>query len=276
MKCQGLVKKENKRGQKITALCGHELEETAIFCPVCGEPTAALKTGLSAYQNLKESWNTFMAVKGKFLGFAVFMILVPLLINIAGFLLVKDSYLQTNLFLLFSLPLLLIPFSLPGPYSGNPMSIKSYLRHLAYYPNYLFFIFLSILYFFVLKVVCTGFLLNLATDPILNLVRLILIIYWLVIISPAPLLMARKKINPVQAVITCYQAGDQTRWQQFYLLLCLLLINILGAALAGLGLLVTLPFTYFTLEKYFLSMKDYKLFDIKAGRYRAQAEKKLP
>ncbi|MBN1949459.1 MAG: hypothetical protein JW784_06915, partial [Candidatus Cloacimonetes bacterium] len=176
----------------------------------------------------------------------------------------------------FSLPLLIIPFSLPGPFSGNPMTIRSYFRHLGYYPNYLFFIFLSILYFFVLKVVCTGYLLNLATDPILNLVRLILIIYWLVIISPTPLLMARKKINAVQAIIICYKAGDQTRWQQFYLLLLLLLINILGAALAGLGLLITIPFTYFALEKYFLSMENYKLFEVKAGRYRTQTEKKLP
>jgi len=112
-----------------------------------------------------------------------------------------------------------------------------------------------------LKVICTGFLLKVATDPILHLVRFILVIYWLAIIMPAPLLILKNGITPLKAVTVSYKAGSETRWQHFFLLLFLFLINLLALIPAGLGLFFTLPLSYRMIYHYYNKMADYKLFD---------------
>jgi hypothetical protein len=38
-------------------------------------------------------------------------------------------------------------------------------------------------------------------------------------------------------------------------------MNIIGAAMAGFGLLITIPFTYILIEKYYHSLDEFELFD---------------
>jgi hypothetical protein len=60
-----------------------------------------------------------------------------------------------------------------------------------------------------------------------------------------------------------YKGGKETRWQQFFTYVILLLINVLGAIPLGLGLLVTIPYSFAVLERYFNQMDKLNLFPTK-------------
>lgn len=273
MKCKGTIIEKKTLGRKAERLCNTELAEHQIFCHVCGTAGKALSTGLSARQNRLEAWREFKAVKSKYYAFAIFMILA--VFSLIGLSVIWGArhFLYNNLALLFIVPLALIPFSFEENFLQNHFTIGMYFKHLKYYPKFFLFVFINIIWFIFLKILCTGAFLNIATDPILHEVRLILVLYWLVIMSPAPILMIRRKMNPLKAMIKCYKATAETRWQQFFILSYLFIINLIGLAAAGLGLLVTIPFSYILLERYYLRMEEYELFETDGRGYHVQKEK---
>jgi len=269
MKCKGMKKEKTKNGKKIEVKCNTELDQHAIFCHVCGEPTGALSGPLSAKKNYKEVWNKFNANKSKYYPFAIFIILTSFLLIYLGVFFSDnlaesfkvDHYIFTNLMLLILVPFTLIPFSFEENFLKKPFTISMYLKGLKYYPQFFLLVLVNILYFLVLKILCTGYLLGITVDPILHPVRLILVLYWITITFPTVFLIIRKKMNPIKAVISCYKASAETRWQQFFIVFRLFVMNIIGALLAGLGLLVTIPFSYILLEKYYMSLDEFELFD---------------
>ncbi len=266
-KCKGtLVIKQN--GKKIKKKCNYELSEYDIFCPVCGEPTDALSKDLSAKQNIKEVWKEYNPIKAKYFAFSIFMLFTAFLLIFLSFLLKEqissllhiNVYFTENILYLITIPLALIPFASEENFIKNPLTIGEQIKNLKYYPKMFLFVFFNLLYFFLLKVICAGYLLNVLVDPILHIVRLILVIYWLVIVMPAPLLITRLNMNPVTAIIKSYKASAETRWQQFFILIYLFLINVLGFATIA-GSLISIPLSYILIEKYYFAMNKFKLFD---------------
>ncbi len=265
MKCKGKIKEKNRFGKVIKRTCGEKLSEHAIFCHVCGEPTGALSHSLSCKANWRETWNEFKNRKAKFFPFAIFIILTAfLLVGLSVYFgsvnYFNNNYFFINLFLLVTVPLVLIPLSFKKESYSNYFTIKQYFTNLKYYFKFFLFTLINILYFFLLKIICTGYLLNIAIDPILHIVRLVMVLYWIAIVVPAPILMIRKFVNPIRAIVVSYKAGKETRWQQFFLAIRIVLVNAIGAAFVGLGLLVTIPLSYLQLEKYYSKMEEYELF----------------
>jgi hypothetical protein len=273
MRCKGNIVEKNFWGKTRQYACNEQLAEHQIFCHKCGTSTKALNTDLSFSQNRRETWAEFTKIKAKYYTFAIFLIVI--VFSLLGLSIIYGSkyYWYNNLALLFIIPFALIPFSFPPDFMKSPFKIKFFFSHLKYYPIFWFFTLMNILFYFFLKIICTGFLLNLATDPILHWVRLILAIYWIVIVMPAPLLIIRRKMNPIKAIIICYKAGSETRWQQFFVLLYLLAINFVGLLPFGLGLLVSIPFSYVLIERYYQKMEEYELFDTQGRGYHVQKEK---
>ncbi len=269
MKCRGRIKEKTKNGKTIERTCNNKLEEHQIFCDKCGEPTGALSGPLSARQNYKEVWDQFKKVKSKFYPFAIFIILTSYLLialeAVFGKTLAEavniDHYLLSNIIFLVIIPLALIPFGMKEKFMENPFSVKAYLKGLKNYPKYFLLTLVYILFFFVLKVLCAGFLLGISIDPILHPVRFILVLYWITIMLPSPILITRKNVNIFQAVVRCYKASMETRWQQFFLVLQIAGINVLGAALAGLGLLYSIPLSYVLVERYYQKLDEFRLFE---------------
>lgn len=270
MRCKGKITEKKKNGRTIEKTCNYELSKHAIFCPVCGQPTQALSGPLSAKKNHKSSWNSYKEKKSQYYPLAIFLIFVvflPLLLvsiyndNIAK-LVNLTAYLVNNLTLLLLVPLSLLPFASSRDFIEHPLTIKNYFRNFKYYFHYLGLVLITILYFFILNVLCTGYLLNIMTDPILHPVRLILVLYWLVNILPAPLLIARKNMNPLRAIYVSHKASKETRWQQFFLILIVAFYNIIGLAIIGIGLIATIPYSYVIIEKYYQKMDEFELFDI--------------
>lgn len=260
MRCKGTIKTKNKLGKNIIQQCGNKLDDHTIFCPVCGEPTGALKNELSAFTNLKEAWQQFWPQKSSYFAFALLMILVAICPIALSVYFAEGNYWLTNLFLLFTVPLALIPLASDKDFLKQGLTPASFLKHLKYYPRFWLFTLMNIAWFLLINILCTGFLLNVATDPILHPARLILVLYWLAIVMPIPFLISRLKFNPFSALKIAYKACAETRWQHFFLLLFIVLINIIGVALIGIGLLVTIPFSYILLDRYFLHLEEFELF----------------
>jgi len=261
MKCSGIVKEKNKLGKQVTRICSEKLDDHEIFCHVCGRPTSALSTDLSARISIKETWKSFNKVRKNSYLFAIVMVIL-LAITIYLSVLTSNNYLYNNLVLLIMTPLLLLPLSGKDDLTVEQLTPGSYFRKIKNYPVFFVFVLINILYFLLIKIICTGYLLGLATDPILHLVRLVLVVYWIVIVTPVPFLMIRKKMNPLRALYTAYKAGDETRWQQFHLILGAAVAVVFGGLVFLVGLLVAIPFFYFVLENYYKRMDKYHLFDI--------------
>ncbi len=269
MKCNGMRKEKTKNGRKIDVRCNTELDKNAIFCKVCGQSTGALSGPLSAKVNYQEVWGKFKPIKSQYYSFSIFIVLTSFLLIGLGIFFSKDlaeslkidHYLFINLMLLILVPLTLVPFSFQENFIEYPFKISMYFNSLKYYPKFFLLVLVNILYFLLLKILCTGYILGITVDPILHPVRFILVLYWITITFPAVLLITRKKMNPLKAVVSCYKASAETRWQQFFIMFRLFLMNIIGAAFAGLGLLVTVPFSYILIERYYQSLNEYELFE---------------
>ena len=269
MKCKGKIKEKTKKGRTVERDCNNKLTEYQIFCDKCGEPTGALSGPLSAKQNYKEAWDQFNKVKSKFYPFSIFIILTAFLLIGLGILFSKnlaeifkiEQYLFTNLMLLILVPFVFIPFGFKEDFVINHFTIGRYFRGLKYYPQFFLLTLVNILYFTLLKVICTGYKLGITIDPILHLVRLVLVLYWITIVFPSVILIIRKRVNAFKAIVLCYKASAETRWQQFFLVVRIFLYNVLGAALAGLGLLVTIPLSYVIIEKYYEKLDEFELFE---------------
>ncbi|MFA5498263.1 MAG: hypothetical protein WC327_01815 [Candidatus Cloacimonadia bacterium] len=250
---QKRVRKARKK-DTVCQKCQIKLEAEQLFCFECGEPTSVLRDDLSALNNIKEVWSKFKGVKGSYFPFSIFYIIVILLPLFAIIFLTHNNYWLNNLSLLIFLPLVFIPFNFDfNDESGSGM-IGRYFRSLAKYPTLFLFTLFNILFLLILKYVCTS------VDPILNLVRLIMVLYWLSVVVPLPFVLLRKGLSPLKALKVTYKGGKETRWQQFFTYLLLALINIAGLIPIGLGLLVTIPFSYAVLERYYLQMDKYNLF----------------
>ena len=111
-----------------------------------------------------------------------------------------------------------------------------------------------------MKIINTGFILNIATDPLLHFARLILVVYWITIVFPVPLMIVRRRMNPFSAIKVAYYKTQETRWQQFFTLFFILVINAAGLALIGVGLIVSLPLSYILIERYYRQMDEFELF----------------
>jgi len=301
MKCSGMKKEKTKNGKKIEIKCNTELDKHAIFCKVCGRPTGALSGPLNAKKNYQKIWKEYKPITSKYYAFSIFLILTFfLMMGLGIFFRVDlaesfkmDLYLFTNLLLLVLVPFILIPFSFDENYTQNSFTISMYFKALINYPKYFLLVLVNILYFLILKILCTGYLIGITVDPILHPVRFILVLYWITITFPSVFLIIRKNMNPIKAVMVCYKASAETRWQQFFIVFGLFIMNFIGAAIivlglfiiniiiaaianqellgnyvliigfaiAGLGLLVSLPFTYILMEKYYQSLDEFELFE---------------
>lgn len=268
MKCKNLVKEKTNNGRTIERKCNNELSEKDIFCDVCGQATVALKTGLNAKVNFNEIRQEAKTVRSNYYKFNLF-ILIGIILPIAAVIVFQkslaeffgiDLYLFQNLSMLFLVPFILIPFSFEAGFSKAAFTVKNYFVGLKHYPTFFLFTAISILFFFVLKILCTGYLIGVTVDPILHPVRFVLVIYWIIIMFPAPLVIIRKEVNAFKAVKMCYVASAETRWQQLFTVSYVVGVNILGTLALGLGLLHTISLSYMIIEGYFARLDEYDLF----------------
>jgi hypothetical protein len=260
MKCKGRLKDKKVSKLKNGSTCNAVLDDHAIFCSVCGTTTEALQNELSARKVFKGQIKDYREKGMKFSVPGILLMVLTLVLFYSVFFLTAKMYYVTNLILLFLIPFMLIPFTFKWEDNRVEFSLSNYLSALRYYPLLWLFTLLNVVYYFLLKILCTGYLLTVATDPILHLVRLVLAIYWLAVIFPVPYIIINKKISLLRALKISYQAGAETRWQHFYLLLFVIFLNLVAIIPLGFGLIFTLPFSYQVIYKYSANMDQFELF----------------
>ena len=255
--------KKKIRKELVCDKCLKDLQPNQLYCLECGQATAVLSEELSARKNWQATWSEYKNRKGEnypFVIFFFFIIILPLFTilfapQILNLFQSINSFLFSNIFLLFALPLVFIPFSVPLMTEKTKITIRKYFQSFKFYPRMFTFVLINIAYFLLLK------LITMSVDPILNIVRLILVLYWLAIMVPYPHLLLRKSVNPFKGLIIVYKAGKETRWQQFFTYVYLFIINVLGLVALGIGLLVTIPYSIAVIERYYLQMDKLGLFN---------------
>jgi len=266
MKCNGIIKVKGSMGKVRRVKCNTVLDEHAIFCPVCGTETPALKNDLNGKKVFLDAWRKRNEIFHQWFPFSLIFGLIIGALIATSVVFGHAHYWLNNLYLLFVVPLALVPLTFSQDAESTP-GFSAYFAALRYYPRLWVFTLFNILFFFVVKVLCTGFLLNVEIDQTLHLVRLILCIYWPVVMLPVVYLIAQRKMPVLRAMRVAYKAGKETRWQQFYVMLYSLLLNVLGAALAGVGLAYTLPIGYRAISNYCIRMEEYELFEDTRGNH---------
>lgn len=144
------------------------------------------------------------------------------------------------------------------PAPGYRLEWRELLSSYRNYPRYLALALICVLYYLLIYIICFG-LPRFGSDPILRLVWLVLVNYFVAIILPVPVLMERLKISAVKAFLLSYRHLHAVRWQIYLLALSLAVLNLLALAALIVPLLVTLPFSWFVIRDYTDRLLAYEL-----------------
>jgi len=249
--------------------CSHCNEKLAIhdlWCIKCCKQTELIAKDLSAIKNLNASWKNYKPYEGVNLpvgiwatltGFLPMLILIWLLnhtlpaIGLWPFL-----ALQTVVWTLF-LPVLFVPFHAVCKSDGYKITVRDFFQSFTSYFRYLLFSLISVFFYLAIFLICQG-------DPILNLVWLVLVLYWVAIVLPVPVIMERYNLNAFQAVKLSYKYLGDLRWNIFLMALILASANVLALLLLIIGLAVVLPFTWFAVRDYVDKLIENEVIEVKA------------
>ncbi|MDD4100489.1 MAG: hypothetical protein PHT47_05290 [Candidatus Cloacimonetes bacterium] len=254
--------------------CNARLAAHDLWCVSCGSQSPAVKTDLASMPVLKNTWSSLSGHWSEFVpvsGLSIILGIIPMaaITYILSFVIslenMNDIQYLLNLLIksvLFSifLPFVLIPFSLfdsPQSYSLKRVSITTVFSS---YGRYFVFSLINALFFALVHVVCFG-LPGFASDPILRLVWIVLLNYWIAIVLPAPVLMETQGLSPFKAITKSYRHFHDVRWNIYLLSLVLSVLNLLAFGLAIFPLLFTLPLSYFAVRDYTLKLIEFELLE---------------
>lgn len=238
--------------------CGNLLQTNEIYCKHCGLQTPLIEKHLAFLDTVKSAWRTFKA--RAFLGFGILYSLLAILPLIVVGILVSDNYWLLNLWLVVWLPMALVPFAGWREWLEYRYSISMYISDLRTYPTFLGFSIIAVVAMIPVKIICSPMpLFYYPHGPILNLVQVVLFFWWISILIPVPMIMIRDGYNPLQAIILAYRKARELRWQIFFLYMFLLGVNIIGALVAGIGLIITLPFSILAIVRYTDTLRTFNV-----------------
>ncbi len=269
--------------------CKAKCEENSIYCEQCGHPTGIVKEQYSSIKFFFSEYSKNKSNYTKHIGYSFVALIFGILpISLSIWFSVKTNFIEneliryfvSNLLFLIFIPFLLTPFSNKNGFEQESNSFTQYFKNLSAYGRYFLLTLIGIVYLMFFKFICQG-------DAILNLVRLVMVIYGIAIILPVSYLMENREMNVIQGVKKGYQSGKHTvRWQYFFLSFLLFILNIVGLlvafivfrfkfysesmntitqllsfGIAGFWLLFSMPFTWNTIQKYNRFLDSQKVFD---------------
>jgi len=254
--------------------CNGRISPTDVWCLHCGRQTRLVKVELSALRSLSKTWKHISQGISAYVPATTVSILFGV-IPIAVWLWLFSGYLNYNdqstlryvsgmvlkvQAIVWFLPFILTPFSVLTQDSARSyqLTFSQAIKSLARYHIYVGTTFISALFLIITTIICFG-LPNFGSDPILKLVWIVLINYWLAVSLPVPVIMGRLKVNPWRAYIISYKYCHDVRWNLYLLGLVLVFANLIGAALLVIGLTITLPLSWFATRDYINLLFEYGL-----------------
>lgn len=255
--------------------CDTRLAPHDLWCVNCGKQTEIVNNDLSAWASLKRTWKHYWPLKSAnvpaaamvvLLGVFPLAVLLVLLrsfgmldlaeVKTVGTLLLRQLMIVAGVTIF--LPVFFTPFNPVCATTGYQFSWKTAVSSLRKYIKYLWLALFGALYYAVIYLICFG-LPSFGSDPILRLVWLVLVNYFLAIVLPVPVLMERLQINFFQACKVSYRNFHVVRWQLYLLVLVLAVLNSLALVLLIIPLLVTIPFSWFAIRDYTDRLLEYEL-----------------
>ena len=260
----------------ICKTCKKKNDQLDLYCLHCGTPSESYKLHFKVSEILKRSNEAAKKQKSNFHFYYIIVALIILLaVYLANFNIISDNYLFNYVFLNISmvilLPILMLPFSPPLSEGGKgaipplteggrgaipPLTEGGRGELFKFYPKLLIFTLIVVLYFAFLKLICQ-------TDPILNLVRLVLVVWGIAIVFPVPFLIFNdnNNTNIIRIIYKAYNAGKYLRWQQFSLCFILAIMNSVAVLLLLIPLPSTLNFTANVMNIWHQKQQDFMLYD---------------
>lgn len=254
--------------------CNAKLASHDVWCVECGKQTDAVNNELSAMKSFKDTYTKFMPVKAQSIPGAAFLLIcgvIPLIMLIwlfSGYISLENNtamkmimnLIIKSISLSAFIPLVLIAFSAIGKHSEYHLSFGDVIASLSNYPKYLVFTLISALYYSLIYLICFGTP-NFASLPILRLVWIVLLNYWIAITLPALVLIERYALSPLTAIKKSYRHFHDVRWNVYLLALVLTVINLIAGLMFFAPLVISLPLSLFAIRDYTGKLIDFELLE---------------
>ncbi|MDD2332745.1 MAG: hypothetical protein PHI68_08875 [Candidatus Cloacimonetes bacterium] len=252
--------------------CNARIADHDIWCVNCGTMTDAVNQELSAIKSFNQTWQNMSgktSANASSAGFAVLLGLIPMIIlswlfqgllhyeHSGAFGYIVYQIIKAVAYSLF-LPFLLVVFRVLAHSDDYHVHIRNYLAAIKAYPRYFGLSLMTTMYYVLIYIICFG-LPGLASDPILRLVWIVLVNYWVVLMIPVPLLMEKQNVGIISALKLSYRHFHDLRWNIYLLILVLIVINGLALVLAVVGLIFTIPLSWFAIRDYIQRLIDFEL-----------------
>jgi hypothetical protein len=157
-------------------------------------------------------------------------------------------------------PFLLVAFAHVGKREDYQISLKDYGAALKQYPKYLLLGLGTGFYYALIYLICFG-MPSFGSDPILRLVWVVLVNYWMAIILPVPALMEIKEIGVFRAIRLSYRHFHDIRWNLYLMALLLGILSSVATTLLLVGLLYMIPFFWFSVRDYTRKLIEFELLE---------------
>lgn len=240
--------------------CNSQINQNDIYCPKCGKKTQNVKENFRFSDFFKIARTEIRETKEhsfKFNFIQGMTALLFILVLIAHFFVLNYpsdilKYVIENFIYLLFVPVLLLPFGIQNVVLevGYSSDLNKYMKGL--YPKYLLFTAVNIAIFAVFKFLCIG-------DAILSLVRLTLVLWWLSVCFPIPVLMTKYKRNIFAYFKMSLKTFEDLRWQLFFGWTTLLIYNVMLILPFFVGYIRYGQITALTINKYVDNAVDKKL-----------------
>lgn len=254
--------------------CNAKLATHDLWCVECGRQTEVVKKDLAAMKSLGETYRKFFPVKASSVPGAAFSLIlgvipVVILVWLFSSIISLESNTATQLILSLIIksvslsvfiPFALLGFNVISTSETYQLTLPQILGALKAYPRYFRFSLISALYYIVLYLICWGFP-GFSSLPILRLVWLVMVAYWIAIILPAPVVMERTGCSPLKAVRLSYQHFHDVRWNIFLLALVLTAMNLLAFIILFVPMIISLPLSLYAIRDYTNRLIEYELLD---------------
>jgi len=158
------------------------------------------------------------------------------------------------------IPFVMVPISVivSDPSSAYRISFHQALGSIGKYFRYFGMVLITGLFFIISTVICFG-LPGFGSDPILKLVWIVLMNYWLALSLPVPVIMDLNQISSWRAYLISYRYCHDVRWNLYLLGLVLTLTALFGAAMLIIGLTIAIPLMWFAVRDYVFTLVEYKV-----------------
>ncbi len=242
--------------------CNTQINNSDIYCPKCRKKTQSIKENFRILSIFKESYQELKESKNYSFGFnllytAITVIFLALLaFHYFSFNYSNEwlRYTAENVIYLVFVPILLLPFGIQNVIMeiGYGKELKGYIFKI--FPKYFLFVLVNIVIFALYKFVCMG-------DPVLRLVRVILVLWWLAVLLPIPVMLTKYHKNLYKLTRMSLKGFEDLRWQMFLGYILILGSNIVMILPLFLGYLKYGNLPYQAINKYVDKVDENEVLD---------------